>query len=149
LRGKNLVFLEALTAGVSTLEAFKQAGYQGGKSAAYNLRFHLAKRLRKILAEGELETLYTTYKALIASKQKDLEEYYTRVRESTEEFLEEVEVGGKNASAPPYPSLHEIQQTTTLMTETHAYKNEFLHHIKISENESNPPSDGPPPQGSV
>lgn len=52
LTPKNRVFLQLLSEGVKTLEAYKQAGYKGNDHAAYQLRSDLKEELIKVL-EGQ------------------------------------------------------------------------------------------------
>lgn len=52
LTAKNRLFLQLLTEGKSTLQAYKEAGYKGNDHAAYQLRSDLKEELIKVL-EGQ------------------------------------------------------------------------------------------------
>jgi hypothetical protein len=52
LTPKNRLFLQLLSEGKKTLEAYKQAGYKGNDHAAYQLRSDLKEELVKVL-EGQ------------------------------------------------------------------------------------------------
>ena len=49
---KNKTFLNCLLKGMSTMQAYKSAGYKGDQSAAYDLRYRLKNQLN-LLVEGK------------------------------------------------------------------------------------------------